>query len=318
MKIAVVIPSYKVKAKILSVLEKIGPEIQKIYIVDDKCPEFSGIFIRDNIKDTRVKIIYHEQNQGVGGAVITGYQAAIEDRMDIVVKIDGDGQMDPELIHSFVAPIASHQFDYTKGNRFYRIDDVKNMPFARLFGNTILSFFTKASTGYWQIFDPTNGYTAISVSCLKNLELEKISRRYFFESDILFRLSIVGANIKDVPMKAVYEDEESGLRISKVLLPFMTGHVRNFSKRILYDYFLRDFSIATISLILGILFFGFGTAFGCFSWYNAINEHTNASSGTVMLAALPILVGTQLLLSFINYDISKSRNLSRATFEIKD
>jgi len=192
------------------------------------------------------------------------------------------------------------------------------MPFRRLFGNTVLSFFAKASTGYWQLFDPTNGYTPISVECLKNLELDKISRRYFFESDLLFRLNIVGANIKDVPMKAIYEDEESNLKIYKILFPFMKGHTVNFSKRILYDYFLRDFSLATISLVFGVLFLVFGVCFGSFHWYKAISEHTTASSGTVMLAALPVIVGTQLLLSFINYDISKSRNLNRATFEIKE
>lgn len=318
MKIAVVVPCYKVKNKILDVLLKIRPEVEVIYVVDDKCPEFSGEFVKKNTCDLRIKIIYHDKNQGVGGAVMSGYKAAIKDQMDIVVKIDGDGQMDPALIYSFVTPIASHQFDYTKGNRFYHIGDVKKMPGQRLIGNTILSFFAKASTGYWQLFDPTNGYTAISVECLKNLEFDKISRRYFFESDLLFRLNIAGANIKDIPMKAVYEDEKSNLVISKILIPFMKGHLVNFSKRIFYDYFLRDFSLASISLIFGILLLNFGIFFGGVSWYQAVTEHTVASSGTVMLAALPVIIGTQLLLNFINYDITKSRNLIRATFEIKN
>lgn len=317
MKLAVVIPSYKVKTKILGVLEKIGPEIQVIYVVDDKCPEESGNFVKTHSKDPRVKVLYHEKNQGVGGAVITGYKMAINDQVDIVIKIDGDGQMDPALIHSFAAPIVSHQYDYTKGNRFYRVDDVKKMPLIRIFGNTVLSFMTKASTGYWQLFDPTNGYTAISVECLKNMELDKISRRYFFESDLLFRLNIIGANIKDIPMTAIYEDEESNLRITRILLPFIKGHISNFTKRILYDYFLRDFSLATISLVFGILFLFFGVSFGSYNWYKAVSEHVTASSGTVMLAALPVIIGTQFLLSFINYDISKSRSLHRATFEIK-
>lgn len=318
MKVSVVIPSYKVKSKVLDVLRKIGPEVIRIYIIDDKCPEGSGDFIKENCHDPRLRIIYHEQNQGVGGAVITGYKAAIEEDMDIVVKIDGDGQMDPSLIHSFIAPIISRQYDYTKGNRFYRIDDVKKMPFERLFGNTVLSFITKASTGYWQLFDPTNGYTAVSVECVKNVELDKTSKRYFFESDLLFRLNIIGANIKDIPMTAVYEDEESNLKISKILFPFMKGHATNFTKRILYDYFLRDFSLGSISLASGFFFLSFGVIFGSYHWYKAVSEHVNASSGTVMLAALPVIIGTQLLLSFINYDISKSRNLNRATFEIEN
>jgi dolichol-phosphate mannosyltransferase len=317
MKIAVVIPTYKVKLKILGVLEKIPAEVSRVYVVDDKCPENSGELVEKESRDPRVKIIYHENNQGVGGAVISGYKAAIDEKMDIVVKIDGDGQMNPELINSFIAPIMANQYDYTKGNRFYRVDDVKRMPAQRIFGNTVLSFMAKMSTGYWQLFDPTNGYTAISVECLKNIELDKVSKRYFFESDLLFRLSIVGANIKDVPMKAVYEDEESNLRISKILLPFLKGHLLNFSKRILYDYFLRDFSLATISLVSGMFFLSFGVIFGSYHWYKAGLEHTTASSGTVMLAALPVIIGTQLLLGFINYDISKTRNLIRSTFEIK-
>ena len=318
MKISVVIPCYNVKAKILSVLQKIDPEVERIYVIDDKCPNHSGDFVRANTNDPRIRIIYHEKNQGVGGAVISGYKMAISDNMDIVVKIDGDGQMNPELIYSFVAPIISHQFDYTKGNRFYRIEDVKEMPLQRLFGNAVLSFFTKASTGYWQLFDPTNGYTAISVECLKNLELDKVSKRYFFESDLLFRLNIIGANIKDIPMKAVYDDEVSGLKISRILFVFLKGHASNFSKRIAYDYFLRDFSLATITLIAGLLLGGFGITFGSYEWIKALNENTTATSGTVMLAALPIIVGTQLILSFINYDISKSKATSRATYQIKD
>ena len=318
MKISVVIPSYKVKSKILGVLEKIGPEVERIYIVDDKCPESSGDFVKANSKDPRVLVLYHEKNQGVGGAVITGYKKAIEEDMDIVVKIDGDGHMYPDLLYTFTTPIEAHQYDYTKGNRFYRIDDVKKMPIIRLLGNTALSFVTKASTGYWQLFDPTNGYTAISVECLRNLDLDKTSKRYFFESDLLFRLNIVGANIKDIPMTAIYEDEESNLKISKILFPFIKGHTKNFIKRILYDYFLRDFSLATVTLVFGILFLIFGVSFGTFHWIKALNEHTVATSGTVMLAALPVIIGTQLILSFINYDISKSGSRHRATFEIKE
>lgn len=316
MKISVVIPSYKVKSKILDVLKKIGPEVHTIYVVDDCCPESSGNFVKQNCADSRVKILYHSVNQGVGGAVLTGYKKAIDDQMDIVVKIDGDGQMDPQLVPFFTNPITFGHCDYTKGNRFYRIDDVKSMPTMRLIGNTILSFITKASSGYWQIFDPTNGYTAISTQCAANLDLSKISKRYFFESDLLFRLGIIGAQVKDIPMRAIYEDEKSNLRISKILFPFLKGHFVNFSKRIFYDYFLRDFSLASLSLVFGLVLILFGTVFGSYHWYTAVLNHTTASSGTVMLSALPIIVGTQLFLSFINYDISKTRNHNGATFTI--
>lgn len=317
MRVAVVIPCYKVKRKIGAVIEKIGPIVHRIYVVDDNCPENSGKFISETICDDRIKVIFHEKNLGVGGAVITGYKQAILDQFEIVVKIDGDGQMDPEIIDIFLAPIQERRYDYAKGNRFYKIEDVKKMPTIRIVGNAILSFFSKISTGYWHIFDPTNGYTAISVECLKVVDLDKVSRRFFFESDLLFRLSIVGAMVKDVPMRAIYEDEESSLKIKKIIIPFIFGHCSNFYKRVIYDYFLRDFSLATLSLVTSILFIAFGVIFGAYQWIFSFKSEIPATSGTVMLAALPIIIGSQLFLNFLNYDISKSNYKKSATFPIK-
>lgn len=317
MKIAVVIPSYKVTEKISDVLGSIGPNIHTIYVVDDCCPDKSGDFVKKNIKDDRIRVLFNEKNLGVGGAVVTGYKAAIKDKMDVVVKIDGDNQMNPELIPFFIDPIISSNCDYTKGNRFFNVSDVKQMPIIRIFGNAVLSFVTKASSGYWHIFDPTNGYTAISVECLKNLDLDKISKRYFFESDMLFRLNIIKANVKDIPMRAKYDGEVSNLKISRILFNFTIGHIRNFNKRIFYDYFLRDFSLASVSLLFGIILSSFGFLFGSYHWIKSINEHVLTSSGTVMLSALPLIIGTQLILNFINYDISKSKITSGATYGIK-
>lgn len=317
MKIAVVIPCYKVKTKIKNVIEQIGPIVDCIYVIDDKCPDHSGKFVQETIFDDRVKVIFHESNQGVGGAVITAYKQAISDQFDIVVKIDGDGQMDPAIINVFLAPILERRYDYTKGNRFYKIEDVQKMPLIRIAGNAILSFFSKISTGYWHIFDPTNGYTAISVECLKAIDLDKVSKRYFFESDLLFRLSIVGATVKDVPMKAIYDDEESSLKIKKIIVPFILGHCANLYKRLVYDYFLRDFSLASLSLVSSILLIAFGTFFGAYHWIFSFQQNTPATSGTVMLAALPIIIGSQFFLHFLSYDISKSNYKLSATFPIK-
>ena len=317
MRVAVVIPCYKVKNKIKNVIEQIDPIVQRIYVIDDKCPENSGKFVSESIVDDRVKVIYHETNLGVGGAVVTGYKQAIADQFDIVVKIDGDGQMDPSIIDVFLAPILEKRYDYAKGNRFYKIEDVQKMPAIRIVGNAVLSFFSKISTGYWHVFDPTNGYTAISVECLKVLDLDKVDKRYFFESDLLFRLSIVGALVKDVPMKAIYEDEKSNLRIKKIIIPFIFGHCLNFYKRVVYDYFLRDFSLASLSLVFSILLLTFGTVFGAYEWIFSIQRDTPATSGTVMLAALPIIIGSQLFLNFLSYDISKSNYKNNASFPLK-
>ena len=164
--IAVVIPTYKARDHILDVISKIGAEVSAIYVVDDACPEHTGEYVKSRCQDDRVILIKYGVNLGVGGAVMTGYKAAISDGCDVIVKIDSDGQMDPELIPQFVAPILDGEADYTKGNRFFDIESVKTMPKIRLFGNAVLSFLCKISSGYWSIFDPTNGYTAIHSSAV--------------------------------------------------------------------------------------------------------------------------------------------------------
>lgn len=303
-KIAVIIPTYRALAHILGVINRIGPEVTRIYVVDDCCPEKSGEFVIAGCEDKRVSVVMHLENQGVGGAVMTGYKAAIDDGMNLLVKIDSDGQMDPALICDFIYPITTGEADYTKGNRFYDIEKVRSMPKVRLFGNAVLSLMCKLSSGYWNLFDPTNGFTAIHADVARRLPLNKISRRYFFETDILFRLNTLRAVVVDVPMDAKYGDEVSNLKISKIIGEFFIKHVRNFFKRIFYNYYLRDMSLASIELPLGIVLFNFGLIYGACQWLQASLAGVATPAGTVMLAALPLLMGLQLILAFISYDIS--------------
>lgn len=302
-KIAVVLPCYKSSAQVIGVLERIPADVFKIYCVDDACPEQTGEHIKKNTDDKRVKVINHEQNQGVGGAVMTGYAQALKDGMDIVVKIDSDGQMDPHLLPGIVRPLINAQADYTKGNRFYTPEFLEGMPMIRLIGNAGLSFLNKFSSGYWQVMDPTNGYTAIHANVLRALPLGKINKGYFFESDMLFRLGTLRAVVMDVPQKAIYGDEQSSLRITNAFWTFALYHVRNFYKRIVYNYFVRDFNVASLEWILGPLLFVFSLVFGISSWMDAVQNQTSASAGTVMLAALPFLVGLQLILSALHFDV---------------
>lgn len=303
-RIAAILPCHRVGGRVLDVIARIGPECERIYVVDDACPEHTADIVEREGRDPRVRVLRHDRNQGVGGAVITGYRAAIRDGCDILVKIDGDGQMDPALLPRFVAPIVAGAADYTKGNRFWDLANVRRMPMHRLLGNVALSFMTKLSGGYWDLFDPTNGYTAIHAAVAQRLPLERVQRGYFFETDMLFRLSTVRAAVVDVPMDAVYGDEESGLRVRRILLPFLVGNLRNAAKRIFYNYFLRDFSIATLELVAGIVLLGFGTAVGLDAWHTSSRTGQPTVPGTVMLAGLPILAGLQLLLAFVGYDIA--------------
>lgn len=303
-KIAVVIPSFKVKGQILDVISKIGPEVNRVYVVDDCCPQETGKYVSEHCTDPRVTILHNPVNLGVGGAVMNGYAAAIQDGMDIIVKVDGDGQMDPRLIKQFVAPIIDGEADYTKGNRFFDLEEIHAMPKMRLFGNAVLSFMTKLSSGYWDLFDPTNGFTAIHRDVAKHLPFHKISNRYFFETDILFRLNTLRAVVIDIPMDAKYGEEESNLKISKIVGEFLAKHLRNLSKRIFYNYYLRNMSLASIELPLGVLMLTAGTAFGISHWMSSIGSGIPTPAGTVMLSALPIILGTQFILAFIGHDVA--------------
>jgi glycosyltransferase involved in cell wall biosynthesis len=303
-RIAAVIPCFKVTQHILGVIAGLGPEVGRIYIVDDKCPEGSGQLVQRECRDPRVHVLFNEHNQGVGGAVMAGYRQAIDDGADILVKVDGDGQMDPAMIQPLVAPIVAGHADYTKGNRFYELSRIGEMPAVRVFGNSVLSFMAKLSTGYWSLFDPANGFTAIEARVAKLLPMDKISRRYFFETDMLFRLGTVRAVVVDIPMHARYGDETSNLKIGKILPEFLAKHARNLCKRVFYNYFLRDMSVASLELVAGLGLLGFGTVFGAWHWWSSMQANTTTPVGTIMFAVLPILVGLQFLLAFLAYDIA--------------
>ena len=302
--VAVVIPCYKVTRHILQLLADIGPEVTRIYCVDDACPEGSGDLVERACTDPRVVVVRNIENLGVGGAVLQGYKRALIDGMQVIVKLDGDGQMDPALIGAFVAPILGGDADYTKGNRFFDLRQIKSMPLLRRVGNLGLSFMAKASTGYWDIFDPTNGYTAIHAEVARRLSNSAISSRYFFESDILFRLNVMRAKVVDIPMDARYGDEVSGLKVSQIAGEFLAKHVRNTGKRIVYNYFLRDMNMASLELLLGLPMVLFGVLFGVIHWARSLETGMFTPLGTIMLSALPLLAGLQLLLAFLSYETS--------------
>ena len=246
---------------------------------------------------------------------MTGYRHALADRMDVMVKVDGDGQMDPRLIPGLVRPILRLEADYVKGNRFYSLYNVRSMPAVRLAGNSMLSFMTKFSSGYWRIFDPTNGFTAISATVAKKIDFHDISQRYFFESDMLIQLGGARAVVKDFPMEAQYGDEISNLKISHAFFHFMGKHLKASVRRVVYQYFLRDFSLASVNLVVGIGLGVFGVTFGAMAWYQSISTGITASSGTVMVAVLPIILSVQLLIAFLSQDIGNEPTMPLARID---
>ena len=301
--IAVVIPCYRVGDAVFDVITAIGPEVGRIYVVDDGCPERTGDRVEARRPDPRVAVLRNPANQGVGGAVLAGYRQALADGCAVVVKLDGDGQMPPALLPRFVRPLLEGMADYTKGNRFYDLRALTGMPWPRLVGNAVLSFMTKASSGYWQVFDPTNGYTAIRAELLRVMPLDKIAKDYFFESDMLFRLNTVRAVVRDIPMEAVYGMEQSNLRITRIIPRFLARHMVNLVKRLFYNYFLRDFQMVSICLVSGVPLFAFGAGFGLWAWAESIGTGVAASAGTVMLATLPIVLAVLLFLLAVALDV---------------
>jgi glycosyltransferase involved in cell wall biosynthesis len=306
--IAVVIPSYKVSKSLPAVVQSLGSEISIIIVVDDSCPEKSGEILLKKISDPRVILLTNEINLGVGGATIRGFAHIISEfqQISVVVKVDGDGQMDTSKILELINPIVDGKYDYAKGNRFIDFESIQEMPKIRVLGNAILSIFSKFSSGYWHILDPNNGYLAISTTALRKIPLSKVDKRFFFESDMLFRLNLINARVIDVPMKAKYGDEISNLKIRSTIFKFLTCHSKNFTKRITYKYFLQGMSVGSIELISGIAFLGFGVIFGLHTWINA--NGVAAPTGSIVLSSMTIILGFQMLLAFINYDIARANS----------
>ena len=308
-KIVVVIPCYKVSKQILNVISNIPEQVSNIILVDDQCPEKTGEFVANNINDPRVTILTNSKNLGVGGATKAGYLQAIKYQADIIVKLDGDGQMNPEDIPKLTRAINEEKYDYAKGNRFFTIKNVKQMPIIRKFGNLVLSFMSKLSTGYYEIFDPNNGFTAIDSDYLTQLPLDEIDNRYFFESDMLYQLNLLGAKVLDVPLPAIYNDEHSSLKIWQSIIIFPKKHLINFVKRIIYTYYLRDFNIASVQLLLGTIFFWWGAALGLTTWLHNMKNGVSSATGTIMLVGILVITGVQLLLSFLNFDMRSQKRI---------
>ncbi len=304
--VCVVIPAYRVSNEILNVIYSLGIEVTLIIVIDDGCPEKSGSIVLQNIKDPRVEVLFHNQNFGVGAAMKTGYRRALEKGADIIIKVDGDGQMDGKSISKLIEPIELGVAGYSKANRFYNIESLREMPKFRIIGNLVLSFFAKLSTGYWKIFDPNNGFTAINSKSLKSLHLDKLDSGFFFESDMLFRLGLEEVIVVDVNIPAKYGSETSNLKIFKVFFEFPIKHTRNFIKRITYSYFLRDFNLASLQLVLGSFLLSLGFTVGAINWINGLFVNEPTSPGTLILVAISVLSGIQLIIAFFSFDMNKN------------
>jgi glycosyltransferase involved in cell wall biosynthesis len=304
-RVAVIIPAYRAAETIQKVLAGIPDWVDEIYVVDDAGGDETGVRVRF-ARDPRVRLLTHEVNQGVGGAMVTGYRQALRDGFEICVKMDADDQMDPAYLSALIEPLIAGRADYVKGNRFHDAAALRRMPLARRVGNAGLSFLIKAASGQWRIFDPNNGFTAIHRAALVSLDLSKLHPRYFFESSMLIRLKEIDAMIEDAPMPARYGEEKSNLSVARTLAEFPWLLLRYGLKRVLWQYFVVDFNAVSLFLVSGIPLVLFGLLFGIYHWIDSYLRQVLTSTGTVMLSVLPLILGFQLLLQALVLDVQSA------------
>lgn len=300
--IAVVIPAYRVAAHVRQLVEAVPPGVRHIVVVDDASPDDLQAVLA-TIPDARLTVVRHTANRGVGGALKSGIRAALDLGAGIVVKIDGDGQMDPALLPQFVAPILEGRADLTKGNRFDDLAFVRDMPPLRRAGNLALSFLVKLASGYWSLFDPCNGYVAMDAALLRRLNLERLDDRYFFEISLLCEAYHARAVLQDIPMKPVYAGEPSSLNPLRSVADFAPRLVRRALRRIGISYFMRDFNVVSVFLTAGVPSLLFGVAWSAYHWMVSIRSQVVASTGTVVIGLLGIVLGFQLLLQAVVLDV---------------
>ena len=310
-KVGCVIPCYKGGNKTIDVINSALKFTDLLVLVDDKCPLNTGKRVaRVFANSDRVRVLHNRKNLGVGGSTIKGMKYLLKNNSTIIVKVDADGQINPKLIPQLIKPLIRREFDAAKGNRFSSLDHVLSMPFLRLIGNLALSFINKLSSGYWELFDPTNGLIAFTNEALKKVRLDKLDKRYFFESDLLFQCSLQNISFTQLPMKSNYSDEESSLKPLAEIFRFSKKHLRNFLKRIIYQYFLLDFNIGSFEILSGSILSGILVIIVIKTYLNGIFNNKFATPGEANLIALLAIIISQLIIGFLYYD-STQRPLIR-------
>jgi dolichol-phosphate mannosyltransferase len=301
-RVHVVIPAYNVGAHIGHVLKGLPAFVDHVTVVDDGSTD-DTLQIIETTADARVTVARHPRNRGVGAAMVTGFKEALGHPDGIIVKMDGDGQMDPAYLPRLLDPIIDGRCHYAKGNRFLLQRDLRLMPRHRLVGNFGLTFLTKLASGYWNVFDPQNGYVAVHSAVLRLLDLDRLAKRYFFENDMLINLNIFDLRVKDVAIPTLYGPERSSMNIWRILCSFPFHLFHGYWYRFYQKHILRDFSAVALFMLTGLPLLTFGVGFGAYTWLQSFLRNQFASTGTVMLSVLPFLMGFELVLQALVLEI---------------
>ena len=305
-KIGCLIPCYRGGSITLSLINKALNYTDYIILVDDACPNQTGQLVeKEFTRNDKVKVLFNSTNQGVGKSCQDGIRFLLKNNCTIIIKIDADGQMDPNLIPRLIQPIVEGKAEAVKGNRFTCIDDFLSMPKIRIIGNLGLSFLNKISTGYWELFDPTNGFIAFKSSALKRVRIEKTDNRYFFESDLLFQSSLAQVTFAQISMSSVYGNEISSLRPMREIRRFASKHLVNFFKRLIYQYFVLDFNAGSLELLGGSLGLILTTIFSLKLFISGVLYNRYATSGESGLFAVLSIMTMQMFIAFLYYDATQ-------------
>jgi glycosyltransferase involved in cell wall biosynthesis len=301
----VILPAYNEGRHLATVVSRIPDWVDGIIVVDDASTD-DTLRVAQSLTDARIRVQHHDKNLGVGGAMVTGFRAALDGGFDVAIKMDADDQMDPRELPALVRPIELGMAEYVKGNRFRRTGRPSSMPRRRWFGNVVMSFLTKVASGYWHVFDPQCGFIAITAPTLRRLKLDGIARDYFFENDMLIRLNVIDARVVDVDTSSLYGDETSTLRIGRVGWTFPPRLLRGFLWRVVRRHFMNDFGLIGLLATVGFVFTLFGTLFGLYHWVQSASSGIPATTGTVMIAVVPLILGLQMLLQALSLEVHSS------------
>ncbi|HSP55775.1 MAG TPA: glycosyltransferase family 2 protein [Dehalococcoidia bacterium] len=295
------IPAFNEEKLIANTITTLPDFVDMAVVVDDASTDRTSEVVL-GLKDPRVILERNDENQGIGYTVIRGYKRLIAEGIEIVCLMAGDAQCDPAYLHTLIDPVLDGECDYGKANRFFHREALKQMPTFRRVGNILMSIVTKFATGYYSISDSQNSYSAIRAETLRRVDLDDISPRYEFENSSLLHYSLTNVRIKDIPVPAVYGEEESTIRMTSFLRRAFWVMIKGFFRRIFEKYVLYSFHPIALFLFSGTVLSLWGIGFGTWVAIDSLGQNT-ATTGTVMLAVLPFLMGFQLLLSAIVLDI---------------
>lgn len=300
-----VIPAYNEERLIEKTLEILPTFVDYAIVVNDGSKD-NTLNILKSLKNTNKKLIVVDnvKNQGVGATVVNGFRRGIESDADIIGVMAGDAQCDPNYISKMIDRLIDTDSDYIKANRFVHRDALAKMPTYRRIGNIFITILTKFSTGYYSIFDSQNGYGVFRRAILEKISFDLIGKRYDYENTLLIALSIAGAKVKDEPVPAIYGDEVSSIKFLPTAYNALSANFIGFWRRIYYKYVLFNFHPIALFLFSGIFLIGFGTLFALFITYRRLADEFSPSTGTIMIAVIPLFLGFQLLLSAITMDMN--------------